>query len=176
MTRTRTSWARAVMVCVVLLPVGRAHAAGLSYRASLAGIQGVGKVIVTVSAASKASETEIQQLVEGRLESAGIAIDPTLDTHLVAEVEVTRDTSNQGHRHYTFLISLSLQEPVRTTRAPRSTFRATTWSSKGRIQRFGSEVPPAGILDSMEDNMNLFLGSVAKDTAAWKATSPDAGQ
>jgi hypothetical protein len=176
MMRAQTRLMGAVLVGAVLLVAGHVRAAGLSSRVSLAGIQAIGQVIVTMSTASNGAETEIKELIERRLESAGIAIDPTLDTRLVAEVEVMRDTSQAGQRHYTYVISLSLQEPVRTTRAPRSNLRAKTWSSKGRIERFNAEVAFVKVLDAMEDNVNVFLGKVAGDTAAWKAASPDAAQ
>lgn len=171
MARTRTI-RRALLLAVTLLATTVVHSGELPDRASLADLHAIGQIIVTVSGGSDWDRETLREVIERRLESAGIAIDPMERSQLVADVSVARDTSPSGLRHFSYLISLSLEEPVRTERVPRTTFRGTTWSSSATVRRFGVEVPLESVLDALENKMSRFLTAIASDTAAAASTGP----
>lgn len=169
MTRTRTMHL-ALPLALALLSTAVAHSGELPGRASLAELHAIGHIIVTVAAGSNGDEAMLRRAIEERLESAGTATDPMLDTQLVADVSVAHDTSPSGQRYFLYRISLSLQEPVRTERIPRTTFRGTTWSSSATVRRFGVDIPFQTILDAVENKMSDFLTAVSRDTAALAST------
>jgi hypothetical protein len=158
----------AAMLGMPLFVASPAQSSELPGRASLADLRVVGQVIVTVSAGSTGDETALRQMIERRLENAGIALDPMANTQLVANVDRARDTSTTGQRHFSYSISLSFQEPVRTERSPRTTFRATTWSANAIVSRFRVEVPFEMVSDALEKKVGNFLTAVAVDTAGAK--------
>jgi hypothetical protein len=156
------------LFALALLAPGPVHSLDLSARASLAELRVIGGIVVTMSAGSKRDEDALRQVIEKRLEGAGIGIDSAERRQLVANVDIARDTSTTGQKHFSYLIALSFQEPVRTERTPRTTFRGKTWSGTASVTRFGVEVQLQSILDALENKMSDFLTTVAKDTAAAK--------
>jgi hypothetical protein len=142
------------------------QAADLPTRASLARLTAIGRIVVTVAGAAADEEPAVRQGIERRLETAGITVDPSLDTELVADVTVTRDSGPRGQRHATNVVALSLREPVRTERVPRSTFRATTWATSARLMCFAADIPAEMVLSTIDNQMSEFLGTISRDTAA----------
>src|SRR5258706_2055287 len=114
-------------IVVAVLLAAPADSRDLASRASLSGMAAVGQLIVSVTGRSKGDEDALRLLIERRLENAGISIDSGLASRLVATVTGSRDTSSSGLRYFTYAIKLSLQEPVQSQRAPRTTFRGVTW-------------------------------------------------
>jgi hypothetical protein len=161
-----------LLLVAALFPASPLQSGELPGRASLADLHAIGQIIVTMSAGATGEENTLRQVIEKRLGNAGIAIDPTEGTQLVANVDVARDTSTSGQKHFAYLISLSLQEPVRTERVPRTTFRATTWSASATVSRFSVDAPFEMIVDAIENKMSSFLTTVAKDTATAKDHPP----
>ena len=141
--------------------------AGLSARASLAGLTAIGQIVVTVSGRSQGEETAVRRVVEKRLEDGGVSIDPSLSTQLVVDVAGSRDTSSDGVPHFLYLITLSFQEPVRTERT-RTTLRAATWLSNYQVTRFGTDVGLETLEDAVDRKMSQLLATIDKDTQAAK--------
>lgn len=174
---TRTTLMRvALLLAAPLLSASTLQSADLPGRASLAELHAIGQIIVTMSAGSTGDENALRQVIEKRLANTGIAIDPAVGTQLVVNVDVARDTSTGGQKHFSYLISLSFQEPVRTERLPHTTFRGTTWSASATVTRFSVDVPLETVLDALENKMSNFLTTVAKDTAAAKDHPPAASR
>jgi hypothetical protein len=170
MAREKPTWIRiAFSLGGVIFTAGLLAAGELPGRAPLAEVHAIGQVVATMSSGSTADETAVRQMIERRLVAAGITVDPSLDTQLVAAVDVSRDTSLTGQKHVTYAVSLSFQEPVRTERAPHTAFLGTTWAASVKITRFGADVPLDTILDSLDRKIGSFLTTVNKDTAAAKA-------
>ena len=167
MTRTMSTRV-ALLLGVALLATSTLHSSDLPDRASLAELHAIGQIIVTMSAGSPESENALRQVIERRLDGAGIAIDPKESTKLVANVEVTRATSPTGQKYVSYLILLSFREPVSTERVPRTTFLGTTWSGSTAVRRFGADVPLQTVLDALDNKMSVFLTAVAKDAAGTK--------
>jgi len=156
----------AVLLAIPLLPPQALHGKDLPDRASLADLQVIGQIIVTMSAASAGGEDVLRQVVERRLAMAGIATDPAANSQLVVNVAATRSTSAKGLKHFSYLITLTLKEPVHTDREPRTSFLGTTWSSNATANRFGTDVASDTIVDVLDNKMSTFLATVAADTGA----------
>lgn len=165
MTRTLPI-ATAVLFGVVLLAGGRAYSGDSPNRASLGDLQSIGQIIVAMPTGPPEGESALREVIERRLSSAGMAVDSALETQLVVDVQVTRDSSPRGQKHFSYRISLSFQEPVRAERMPRAKFRATTWSSTSALHRFSLDVPFEAVADAVDNSMNRFLSAVAMDTAS----------
>lgn len=162
----------ALLFAAPLFLTGSARSEGLPGRASLADLHAIGQIVVTMSGAASGEESALQKLIERRLSNAGIAVDPSESTQLVANVNVARDTSSNGQKHFACSISLLLQEPARTARMPRTTFLATTWSATATVSRFSAPVPFEMVADAVENKMSSFLSTIAKDTATVKDNAP----
>jgi hypothetical protein len=129
--------------------------------ASLDGISGVGKVIVT-SMHPEAGEDVIRQEVERRLGAADLSIADGSDTEFVVDVLGWRDSSDSVARcrHYAYIVTFMFREPVRAERAQDRVFIATTWRHQVKISRFSQDVPAQSVLDDIGSGVNTFIRAV----------------
>lgn len=156
----------ACVLGALLSPAAQLHAGGLPSRASLAGVSSVGEVGVSVAGRSKTDEARLREVVERRLENAGIAIDSSQHTQLAITVTLHRNRSDAGVQYFFYTTTVSFREPVRNSRTPRTTLVSSTWSSSRQSYRFGRDVPVERLEEDVEDGMTNFITAVEMDTKA----------
>ncbi len=152
-----------VLLGATLLPARAAQSSELPDRPSLAGVRAVGQIIVTMAAGSRENVNAVRQVIERRLEAAGIAIDPTQSARLVADVQVARSTSPSGEKLISYLVGVAFQEPVRVERSPGTIFMGTSWAGNSTLRRYNAEMPFEAVLDAVDNKVSGFLRAVAKD-------------
>lgn len=134
----------------------------LPRQAPLTSLGGIGKVVV-VSSHNELDVPQLRKELEEKLRRHGV-LPAWASGSRAAELYlyIGRHQGTSVHsrcKHYTYLLTLQLREPIVLERDPTTVVFGVTWETSSWTNRFNTDIPAQSIADSAHNLLNTFLGT-----------------